>query len=650
MKKIYYTFLLLALSLAVCAQSVEFEYNGLQYSIQNDEEIQLIGPASYTGTTLNVPATVTRSNVKFKVTSIKESAFKENKSITTVVLPEGLKVINDMAFNSTIVDSCKFPSTITKIGDWAFDYCKLRNADLSRCTRLKKIGYASFRDCFSLQVVRLPEGLTTLDYEAFFNTTTQTYYLPSTITNIENRALYNKASDQAKDIYIAAVNPPVIGTDGIIINTYANIHVPVADKYKNADVWKDLSVVTWISTAKPTAEGDTLQYHYKGNTLYYEVTQLSESDNRVTVVNNGGSSGWIKDSPQPVDTVYFPNEVVDPFGVHFKVTSLSNSALAKCEKINTVIFTDNTYIRETGFLAFNTCYGLEHVNLSDQITSVSAYSFAGTSLKEFDFKNVTSVGMSAFSNAALASPNIPNLHIPATLTSIDSQSSLFFSVKNITIAEDHPDWFVKNDMVFTKDTTKLLYAACGNPDGIYRIPKKVNFILANAFRNMKGTVMFPAPVNFCWSNGTVYNDNRNTTGATVVVQCGTLEQFQQSPYSTCFEYAKSITEGLVFEINLSVEGNGTAAIVDTTSCNTVKLRATPESEEYVFKGWSNGTTDAEITIEVDDDINLVATFEPKTGTALFDNKSADKAVKIIENGQIYIIRDGRRFTVLGTEI
>ena len=91
-------------------------------------------------------------------------------------------------------------------------------------------------------------------------------------------------------------------------------------------------------------------------------------------------------------------------------------------------------------------------------------------------------------------------------------------------------------------------------------------------------------------------------------------------------------------------------ITDTLNCNEVGLKAIPESEEYKFNGWSNGMTDEEIRIEVDDDVNLTAYFVPKSTTSLLSTKQEQKAIKIIEGGQIYILRAGKRFNLLGTEI
>ena len=55
-----------------------------------------------------------------KTESIPPNAFKENKTFTEVILPEGLKSIGDNAFANTDLQSVIIPLTVTTIGDGAF--------------------------------------------------------------------------------------------------------------------------------------------------------------------------------------------------------------------------------------------------------------------------------------------------------------------------------------------------------------------------------------------------------------------------------------------------------------------------------------------------------------------------------------------------
>lgn len=52
-----------------------------------------------------------------------------------------------------------FSSNLTKIGEYAFDGCRLlKNVDLSN-TSIEKIGVFAFAECSSLETVKLPKSL-----------------------------------------------------------------------------------------------------------------------------------------------------------------------------------------------------------------------------------------------------------------------------------------------------------------------------------------------------------------------------------------------------------------------------------------------------------------------------------------------------------
>ena len=78
------------------------------------------------------------------VTMIQENAFKDNKKITSVVIPEGISVIPTEAFSGcSNLTSIVLPSTIKTIQRWAFLYAN------------------------KLSSIVFPEGLTTLESAAF---------------------------------------------------------------------------------------------------------------------------------------------------------------------------------------------------------------------------------------------------------------------------------------------------------------------------------------------------------------------------------------------------------------------------------------------------------------------------------------------------
>ena len=90
--------------------------------------------------------------------------FRERRHLT---LPEGVEEIAGIAFwNSDVLESVSFPSTIRKIGDEAFDNCsKLRKVVFPE--GLEYVGGQCFWGCRNLEYLDFPSTITEWSYEVF---------------------------------------------------------------------------------------------------------------------------------------------------------------------------------------------------------------------------------------------------------------------------------------------------------------------------------------------------------------------------------------------------------------------------------------------------------------------------------------------------
>ncbi len=78
-----------------------------------------------------------------------------------VVIPEGITAIDPCAFcNNKHIESVKLPTTLIKIGTFAFSNCKrLRSVNFSE-TNLTEIAYSAFEQCKKLGYsIRFPSTL-----------------------------------------------------------------------------------------------------------------------------------------------------------------------------------------------------------------------------------------------------------------------------------------------------------------------------------------------------------------------------------------------------------------------------------------------------------------------------------------------------------
>lgn len=98
--------------------------------------------------------------------------------------------------------------------------------------------------------------------------------------------------------------------------------------------------------------------------------------------------------------------------------------------------------------------------------------------------------------------------------------------------------------------------------------------------------------------------------------------------------------------NGSVEGAG---IYDYGT--QITLTAIPNSG-YEFKQWSNGLTYNPYRFTVVSDLNLEAEFVPATAIndIQADTDTVTTPQKVLIDGQVYILRNGKTYTLTGVEV
>lgn len=160
------------------------------------------------------------------VTRIGDKAFYSCKSLQSVAFQEGSRLsrIGCCAFQATIIERFVAPSSLKAIGQGAFCSCKrLRHVELNEgletlgsddylCTgafqdtaleniklpsTLKKLGCWAFFGCGSITNVALPDGLEYLGRRCFSDTGTRKLTLPDSLTEIDEDAF-----DTEEDILV----------------------------------------------------------------------------------------------------------------------------------------------------------------------------------------------------------------------------------------------------------------------------------------------------------------------------------------------------------------------------------------------------------------------------------------------------------------
>lgn len=138
-------------------------------------------------------------------------------------LPSGLKEIQNEALAETRVEELAFPETLTTIGEKAFYRCRIREAVLP--ASVTSVGQEAFKEtrelekvvwpaaattipnrCFyaanSISEFEIPEGVTRIEYSAFYENWCGNYSIPSSVNYIGGTAFYD--TRMAEEIHIPA--------------------------------------------------------------------------------------------------------------------------------------------------------------------------------------------------------------------------------------------------------------------------------------------------------------------------------------------------------------------------------------------------------------------------------------------------------------
>lgn len=103
------------------------------------------------------------------MTKINSGGFAGCTKLTSVTLPETLKIIGGKAFKGcSSLKSIIIPNSVTSISDSAFDSCTALTY-VKLPDGIKKLDASTFRDCTALPTVTVPASVATIDKTCFQN-------------------------------------------------------------------------------------------------------------------------------------------------------------------------------------------------------------------------------------------------------------------------------------------------------------------------------------------------------------------------------------------------------------------------------------------------------------------------------------------------
>ena len=118
------------------------------------------------------------------VKGIYNSVFNECTSLSNVTLNEGCTTLGNHVFKNCPLAAVTFPKTLGSIGEWAFEGTKLETVDLSN-TQITRLPKGCFYNCQQLSDVKLPIALTDIGECAFYKSAIASITFPSSLQKID---------------------------------------------------------------------------------------------------------------------------------------------------------------------------------------------------------------------------------------------------------------------------------------------------------------------------------------------------------------------------------------------------------------------------------------------------------------------------------
>ena len=359
------------------------------------ETVKRIGKASFMGCTglvsIQIPSTVTSIDdeafydcdnltsfeLPANVTKLGKKVFAYCDNLATLTVAEGNPVYDSREGCNAIIETesntlimathnTTVPSTVTAIGDYAFQASKVSNLTLPK--GLTYIGEQAFSYCQNITTLVLPEGLQTLSSSAFFASKLESISLPSTLREVGANTFYHCPSlktvvlpasieklgswafmscNNVTDYYCYRATPPLF--ELLAIQTFtATLHVPAAavDAYRADANWGNFSKIV------PINEGD-VTYSYDPATLTATLISYTNSGKSEVIVHS--------------TTIYD--------GQIYQVKHIDNSVFGKHSKMQSIALPDS--LVTIGASTFNTCTSLRKITLPASVRSLGSNVFSG---------------------------------------------------------------------------------------------------------------------------------------------------------------------------------------------------------------------------------------------------------------------------------
>jgi hypothetical protein len=443
----------------------------------------------YTGSAgaLTIPSTIDG----LPVTTIGNSAFNFDSSLTSITIPDSVTSIGNDVFQYCYhLTNVTIGAAVASIGDGAFDgsgslaainvnagnptftsvagvlfdkgqttliiYPEGKLGNYTIPSSVTRVGDSAFNGCYNLYNVTIPTNVLSIGEQAFFNCTSlDPVMIPESVTNIGAGAFAGCSS--LLNLVVASGNLFYSSADSVLTDKSLTTLLAFPGGLNGQYIARLGGLMGPGLYSIPNSIISIGDYAFYDSKL----TNVVIPDN---VANIGDYAFYY--SPGLTNLI-IPNSV----------TNIGSNAFFFCFGLNNV--TLGSGVISIGDNAFYNCASLTNVTMTNSVISIGDDAFSEcTYLTNLIIPDsVTSIGDSAFSDC----PSLTSITIPNSVTAIGDGAFLGCSLAAFNVGAGNPAYSSVAGVLFNKSLTTLVEYPENRIGRAYKVPSGVIFIGDNAF-------------------------------------------------------------------------------------------------------------------------------------------------------------------------
>ena len=653
-------------------------YNCNLASITIPSTVTSIGSKAFQG---NATTTITWLPKTCSISSDEYAPFySTNSKVTSFTFGPGVEVIPAyLCKNMSLLDTIVLPPSVYSLGQYAFMYCtSLKSINLpvtqktlpvsffEGCTSLESIelpatlttiSQDAFYGCSKLANVTLHEGITTIGVRAFFNCKLASITIPSTVTSVGSKAFQSNPTTSVtwlpKNCSISTDDSaPFYSANSKITSFTFGDSVQVIPAY----LCKNMSLLDTV--VLPPSVSSLGQYAFMYCTSLKSINLPVTQKTLPVSFFEGCMSLESIELPSTLTTIsqdaFYGCSKLANVTLHEGITTIGVRAFFNCKLASITIPSTVTSVGSKAFQS-NPTTAVTWLPKNCSISTDDSAPFYSTSSKITSFTfgdsvqvipsylcykmnklanvvlpdKLKTIGQYAFNNCSL----LKDVAIPASVTSIGTYAFAFCtSIRNFE---------------FPKGITSLATSVLEGSSALRSvvIPSTVATINQDAFYGCSG---LQAIHNYAYTPQTITEravNNVNKHTCILYVPMDYIDLYRAKAVWCDFDNIIGVATDLQFEDQIV---NVTYLKQDSTlyymEAQNWSVPHAPRIDGFTFLKWQV------LPGDLADGIVLQAVYEKNGATDNMQVQSGEQeslAQKLIQDGQVYILRDDKLFTIGG---